>query len=154
MFSFYNHEHLFSDIMKEQKTDVNNKIINNGESKKDNLFTPDEAFYKGTIFKTLYQPYKTYQPSKVVTSNEKERMMNAVQMYALCLNDINLYLAVYPNDLEAMKVRKEYLDKYEMAKNDFERKYQAICVDYNYDINKPYNISVTDFPWESKVNYR
>ena len=123
-------------------------------SSKDNLYSPDEGFVKGTIYKTLYKPYKNYQPGKINVSNEKERLMNAVQMYAFALNDINLYLAVYPKDTDALKVRKEYLDKYNRAKEEYQSKYPAFCLDYDFDVNKSFNISVDNFPWDNGVTFR
>jgi len=119
-----------------------------------NLFTPDEAFKKGTIFKKLYKQYKNYQPGKINIDNEKDRLMNAVQMYALALNDINLYLAVYPNDKDALKIRKEYLDKYNMAKEEYQKKYPAFCIDYDFDINKSFDIATTNFPWDNRVSFK
>ena len=50
-------------------------------------------------------------------------MMLEVQMYYAGLHDLTLYLDVYPEDLEAVKLRDEYYEKYKNAKEEYEKRY-------------------------------
>ena len=80
--------------------------------------------------------------------------MRAVQMYALALNDINLYLAVFPSDKEALKIRKEYYDKYKVVKDEYQDKYPAFSLDYDFSEKLPFSFSTDDFPWNREVSYK
>lgn len=126
--------------------DNNNDLI---KSKK-NLFTPNEAFLKGTIFKNIYEPYKNYQSGVIEVKNEQEKLMTAVQMYDVALNDIDLYLVVYPNDLDALQIRREYYEKYSRAKDEYLSKYPSFTLDYNFSTIKPFSFSLDSFPWNRK----
>lgn len=114
------------------------------------LYNPDDALLYGTAFKSLYEPYKNYKKASVKFSNEKERMMFDVQKYALMCHDLALYLDVYPNDTEAITLRKEYLKKWEEAKKTYEEKYSPINVNCEKNNVNPYPWSTTNFPWGGK----
>lgn len=141
MYNYVNQEAFL--IKNEKKDDAISKI-------KKNLFTPDVAFSNGTIFKCLYEPYKNFVPSKPTASNEKDRALLAVQMYGAALHDINLYLDVFPNDLEALKIRKEYYEKYKRAKEEYEEKYSPYCLLSDFSENKPFGFSTENFPWNKR----
>ena len=40
-----------------------------------NLFPLDEGFWKGTIYRGIYKPYKNYVPQAIMPANEKAAMM-------------------------------------------------------------------------------
>ena len=39
------------------------------------LFNCKEGFIKGNMFKDEYQPYKNYQPTKIIPRNDKETLL-------------------------------------------------------------------------------
>ena len=39
-------------------------------------FTPEEAFSKGNLIKSQYDPYRSYQPSMPMGKDEKENLSN------------------------------------------------------------------------------
>ena len=65
------------------------------------LIPLDEVLAKGTIFKELYEPYKII-PRKPVANSEQEELMHEIQTYAIAGIDLNLYLDVNPQDVEAI----------------------------------------------------
>ena len=130
----------------------NRNIINNinGNTEQLNVYSPYEGFIKGTLFKTLYKPYKNYQPSLENISDEKEKAMLNVQMYYSGFHDLNLYLELYPNDKEALKLREEYFDKYNKAKKDYDSKYSPYSLDSSFNLSQGFTYSKTPFQWEMK----
>ena len=115
-----------------------------------NLFTPDVAFTNGTIFKSLYEPYKNYKPMRPVVNDPKDKALLSVMMYGSCLHDMNLYLEVYPDDKEALKIRKEYYEKYKMAKDEYETKYSSYSLLSDFSDTKPFGFSTEAFPWAKR----
>ncbi len=141
MYNYINHDAFM--IKNEKNDDAISQI-------KKNLFTPDVGFTNGTIFRTLYEPYKNYQPVKPTSLNEKDRALLAVQMYGAALHDMNLYLDVYPDDKEALKIRKEYYEKYKHAKDEYEDKYSPYCLYSDFSTTKSFGFSTENFPWNRR----
>lgn len=111
-----------------------------------NVYNANEAFKNGTIFKTLYIPYKNYLPKQPTANTEKGKAMLEVQKYCAVCHDLALYLDVFPNDKNVILLRNDYLEKYHNALNNYEKTYGAIN---SPSANKvPYNWSTTSWPWE------
>ena len=125
-------------------------IINNinGNMNKLNVYSPYEGFINGTLFKTLYKPYKNYKPSLENINGDKEKAMLSVQMYFAGLHDLNLYLELYPNDSEALKLREEYYDKYHQAKKEYDSRFSPFSLDSSFNLQKGFTYSKTPFQWE------
>lgn len=115
-----------------------------------NLFTVDEAFFNGTIFRGLYQPYKNYQPRKVIPTTEREKLLFDVNKYYFALHEIRLYLNAYPTDQEAINVFTEFQKEYIKAKNAYESKYGALDIEAPNLNTSPWNWTVGRWPWESE----
>ena len=77
-------------------------------------------------------------------------MMLEVQMNYAGLHDLTLYLDVYPEDLEAVKLRDEYYEKYKNAKEEYEKRYNPNSWASFYPTNKLWSYSSTKFQWEMK----
>lgn len=116
----------------------------------DTLFNADDALLYGTAFKSLYEPYKNYKKANVKFQNEQERLMFDVQKYDIICHDLGLYLDVYPNDSEALNIRKEYLEKYDKAKKTYLEKYPSFNKNSSYNNKVPFPWSTTSFPWGDK----
>ena len=50
-------------------------INENTKRNKLNLYSPDEAYLKGNLFRSLYSPYKNYQPAQLKPTSEKEKLL-------------------------------------------------------------------------------
>lgn len=113
-----------------------------------NLFPVDEGFAKGTIFRNLYRPYKKYQPRPVMPTTERERLLYDVDKYYFALHEIRLYLDVYPNDEEAIKVFSEFQEQYIRAKHAYETRFGALDIEAPNLDTSPWNWTVGRWPWE------
>ena len=111
-----------------------------------NVFHANEAFTKGTIFKTLYIPYKNFLPKQPVALTDKQKSMLEVQKYCSVCHDFALYLDVFPNDKNVISLRNEYLEKYEKALDNYQSKYGSIVSSNATTV--PYDWRSTDWPWE------
>jgi len=112
-----------------------------------NLFPLDEGFYKGTIFRDLYKPYKNYQPRPVVPTNDRERLLHEVNKYYFALHEIRMYLNAYPNDEEAIRYFTEFQEGYIRAKHEYETKYDALDIEAPNLNTSPWNWTVGRWPW-------
>ena len=84
-----------------------------------NVVSPMEGFLRGNMFKDEYEPYKNLTYFKLNPSNDKERLFYQVMAYSFAINDLNLYLDLYPNDMSAYALFKEYVKE----KNRLEERY-------------------------------
>lgn len=96
--------------------DINNFNLFDGEV---SLFSADEGFLRGNMFKNLYDEYKNYTPYKIDFCNEKEKLLFNVQKYDFALNDLSLYLDLHPENEYVFNVFKDYIREYEKAKNEY-----------------------------------
>ena len=84
------------------------------------LFTVNEGFNAGNMFRNEYDAYKNYKYGKLVARNEKDKILLCIYDYDSALNDLNLYLDIHPDNMEMYKLfkkinkeRKYYVDLYE-----------------------------------------
>ena len=130
--------------------DYNNTIqININNIRGNELFTTEEGFNKGNIFKNIYSKYKNHV-YKLKTNNQKDDLLYKVQMYTFTLKDLGLYLDTHPTDesilMEYQKVRRNL----ENAKKKYEDSYGVLSSnDVTSDdkwtwINNPW-------PWDKGV---
>lgn len=113
-----------------------------------NLYDASEAFTKGTVFKTLYQPYRNFLPKSPTSMTEKGKAMIEVQKYWAAAHDLGLYLDVFPNDKRIVDMRKGYIEKYKQALEDYEKRYGAVTMTSDALFKTPYNWSTSSWPWE------
>ena len=117
------------------KTDIDSNININVDSinfNRDNtLYDPNEGFNKGNMFKNLYSKYKNYVYNLKV-NNPKDELLYKIQMYTFALKDLNLYLDVYPEDRNMLKMFQEYKSKLEEYKNKYINEYGPL---YSNNVN-------------------
>ena len=125
-----------------------NPIYNNDYD--NSILDPTRGFIRGNMFDNLYDSYKNYNPSNLNPSNEKEAMLWSFLQYSFALNDLDLYLDVYPNDNKAMNLYKQYLDIYGDVKNEYEKKYGPLTCNSIYAIGNDWKWNNSPWPWEVK----
>ena len=113
------------------------------------LFSYEEGFNKGNLFKNLYSKYKNHV-YKLKVNNKKDELLYKLQMYYFSLKDLNLYLDVHPTDESMVNEYMNVKDKFNEAKEEYEREYgvlSAECVNTdNWSwINNPW-------PWDKGGN--
>lgn len=113
------------------------------------LYDPYQGFIRGNLFKNLYSPYKLNKPYDISPANEQARMLTNIDALSFAMDDLNLYLDIYPNS-------KEYIDlfnKYRVQKNgivkEYESKYGPLTLNSDSMNSYPWAWDVTSFPWEN-----
>ena len=122
----------------------NNTFLSNS----DQLFNPKEAIERGNLFKNIYDPYNGYTYGKLKASNEKEEMLLSILMYKFALNDLNLYLDIYPNNIEYINLYKKYANEEKKLCNEYESKYGPLTCDSPYIGDNYFNWIKSPWPWE------
>ena len=123
--------------------DFNNTFMNNNQ-----LFTPKEGLERGNLFSNLYEPYNGYSYGKIKASSMKEEMLYSILMYKFALNDLNLYLDIYPNNIEYINLYKKYLNEEKKLCNEYESKYGPLTCDSSYIGDNYFNWIKSPWPWE------
>ena len=113
-----------------------------------NLFPIDEGFWKGTIYRGIYKPYKNYVPQPIMPANEKAALMFEVDKYYFAAHELRMYLDNYPNDREALALFNQFINSYEKAKKAYEAKYGAINITSESLKNSPFDWATNKFPWD------
>ena len=112
-----------------------------------NLFNPYEGYLKGNAFKDEYKPYKDYKVAKLNINSEKEELLIAIGESSFMMHDLNLYLDVHPNDLDALNKFSMYREKTNKLITDYERKYGPIGVKGDVSNNAPFTWETSNWPW-------
>lgn len=110
-------------------------------------FTPEEAFSKGNLIKSQYDPYRSYQPSMPMGKDEKENLLLLMMVYSGILHDLELLLDVNPEDKTAMNLFKTYKGKYLEVEKTYLEKYAPLCPMHSYEKNGAFAYVKTASPW-------
>ena len=138
----------FTDIFLQQNSS-NIPMFNNGMNN-NNLYTPNEGYMKGNMFKNLYDPFKNYTPARLTANNAKEEaLINLGQMH-FAMHEANLYLDNFPNDMNMLNKFNEFRTSYEKLLNDYQSKYGPIEITSPYMTNTPFAWSNDKFPWDRR----
>ena len=106
----------------------------------------DEILAKGTIFEHLYEPYKNIPDDDNPTSDE-EKLMREIQTYAIAACDLNLYLDVYPNDKQGVKLYNEIIKRLKAKTDEYEQNYGIICLISDTPKSVPWDWVLSNWPW-------
>lgn len=107
-----------------------------------------QGFLRGNMYNNEYVPYKGYNPSRIIAKNEKETIMLKLYEYDFALNDLSLYLDINPDNKYVYKLFQKYVESYEKAKEEYERKYGPLVL--TDDSSLDYEWASNPFPWESE----
>lgn len=124
----------------------NSSSYNNGNLGYD--LDPYVGFTRGNMFNGLYDSYMNYKPYEINPQNEKQYLLLIVQMYGFAAHDLGLYLDVYPNDSNAIKLRDKYVNLYKKSVNDYENKYGPLTLSSELLNSSPWNWDSKKWPWE------
>ena len=108
-----------------------------------NLFNPENGYNLGNMFIDLYDPYKNYKPAKLKASNKKEELYLQLSRVSFAMHEMNLYLDVYPDDVQAIGLYNQYKEEADRLEKEYESRYGKICV----GINENYNWDWVKSPW-------
>lgn len=108
------------------------------------IVSPIEAFNRGNLFENYFWPYKYV--ANVKATGPRESLLLKIQIYCFAAHELNLYLDLYPDDIQAIGLFNQYKEEANKLTKEFESKYGPITVDINNEmywkwIDNPW-------PWE------
>ena len=125
---------------------LNGKIPNSVDAKSNNgFYSLEEALKRGNLFPSLYNKYKNYQPMELKANTAREKALLKIQMLDFEINDLNLYLDLYPNDIEAYQLFKKYVKSCLEMKDEYTSIYGPLTLD---SVTDDYEWSKGVWPWE------
>lgn len=112
------------------------------------LFSVKEGFMRGNMFRDEYEPYKnlTYLPLNPRTDREKK--LYDIMGLSFAINDLNLYLDLYPNDQECYKKFKQYIMEEKKLKKEYEMMYGPLTL--NQVESNEYKWLENPWPWDNE----
>ena len=113
-----------------------------------NLANPKDAFLRGNLFNNLYDPYKNYKYGMLKATNQREELLYNILMYKFVLNELNLYLDNYPNNMEMINLYNKYLSEENNLSSQYEKNYGPLTVDSQYLGNTSWKWIRAPWPWE------
>ena len=112
-----------------------------------NSYPVNEALNKGTLFPSLYIPYK-YEIKEKNYKSKKDNMYKLLSDLGFAIFDINLYMITHENDEEAMKKFNEYSTEYRKIKTYYESLYGPLSAFSQFNSKVPYTYNKDPWPWE------
>lgn len=119
--------------------------IINGNIPGPKMYDPSEALKMGNLFPSLYNQYKDYKPRDLKVYTEREKLLLEIQKLDFSINDLNLYLDLNPDDRDAYRIFKSYVEECKKKKDSYMRIFGPIMLD---DITDEYEWSKGVWPWE------
>ena len=119
--------------------------INISFDRSNKLYSYEEGFNKGNLFKDLYSKYKNYV-YKLNVSSEKDKKLLNIQMYTFALKDLNLYLDTHPSDDSILVEFNRINNKLIELKKEYENLYGPLCI--NSMNSDTYSWINNPWPWD------
>lgn len=116
-------------------------------SYKNNLFSPNEAYNKGNLFRDLYEEYKNYRPIELRPRNEQEKKLYELSAVAFAAHELNLYLDLHPDDQSMFMLFSDYQKKANRLMEEYEEKYGPLTIG-SESMNKSFTWAKEKWPWE------
>ena len=109
---------------------------------------PYNGFIQGNMFDNLYKNYQNYKIDELNPTSEEDYLLLLVQIYGFAAHDLELYLDVNPNDVNAIRKRNEYINMYKDALKNYEEKFGPITSTSNLLSESPWGWDTNKWPWE------
>ena len=119
--------------------------INISFDRSNKLYSYEEGFNKGNLFKDIYSKYKNYV-YKLNVSSEKDKKLLNIQMYTFALKDLNLYLDTHPSDDSILVEFNRINNKLIELKKEYENLYGPLCI--NSMNSDTYSWINNPWPWD------
>lgn len=120
----------------------------NFDSYNNQILDPKEGFIRGNLFQNLYDGYKNYTPQEINPQNEREALLNQWQQYHFAIVDLNLYLDIYPNDTNALRLYNNYNNILKQIKTKYESMYGPLTISSNQTNQNSWTWINSPWPWE------
>lgn len=134
-------EYTYSNILNNNIPKGKNSLLDDNLT----LVPVNTGHNRGNLFKNLYWPYK-YE-AQVNPGNERERLLNKIQQYNFAAIDLDLYLDVFPDDMQAIGLFNQYREEALKYQSEYDRKYGSLLLSGNLD-QMPWEWLNGPWPWE------
>ncbi len=115
--------------------------MNDNLSMNNTLVNIKEGFNRGNMFDNLFMPYKYI--ANINPGNRRSKLMMDIQMFCFAAHELNLYLDLYPDDVQAIGLYNQYKDEADRLTYEYENEFGKI----NLDINESYTWEWVKSPW-------
>ena len=110
------------------------------------LYDPYQGFLRGNMFVDLYNPYKN-EKVEILPNN----LLTYLDAMTFAAHDINLYLDVFPNDKEMIKLFNQYRIESIKLLDEYQKKNGPLVI--TSDENNVYPFRWIDgWPWMEENN--
>ena len=110
--------------------------------------SPNEGLNRGNMFSDQYDPYKNYY-YKVVVRGKREELLLKIQELTFAVIDLNIYLDVYPNDIECLELYKKYNKELNNLKSAYEKEYGPLEAS-DVTSTREFTWIKNPWPWDNK----
>lgn len=114
-----------------------------------NLTSVKNGFIKGNMFNNLYDKYKNYEIKEPIPTSKKEELLLEIMSLSFAINDINLYLDLYPKDEYMLKKFKELTEEAYKKEMQYVNMYGPLEVMDNESLTKFEWIN-SPWPWQNE----
>ena len=111
------------------------------------LFSEEEGFMNGNMFKNIYSEYKNYSPATLNPKTDQEKLLLKLMEANLASHDINLYLDLYPSDGNMLETFNHYRHLGNYLLNEYEEKYGPITINSEALNTSPFLWQTLIYPW-------
>ena len=109
-------------------------IFFEGSKQNVNLFDAQDGLVYGNMFKNEYVGYKDYKVQPLVANDEKSRLLLKIYELDFAINDLSLYLDIYPENMQVYKLFRAYTEEERKMIDLYEKQYGPLELnDSDYD---------------------
>lgn len=127
----------------------NNEMKYPSQNSSSNLYDAYNGFIRGNMFKNIYDPYKIKEPFDVNPMNEQAKILTKIDALGFAMNDLNLYLDVFPNNQDMINLFNQYRNQKENLTNEYESKYGPLTIGSNSLDSYPWAWNELPWPWDN-----
>lgn len=121
----------------------------NNNYQQGNIYDPYQGFIRGTMFPSLYDPYKMDRPFEIQPMNEQAQMLTNIDALTFATIDLDLYLDVNPNDQRAIELFNQYRLQNEELIKAYENKFGPLTLSSDALATYPWVWDDRPWPWEN-----
>ena len=110
-----------------------------------NLFDSNQGFIHGNMFLDEYVGYKDYEIKTPKAKTEKSAYLYKIIELEFAINDLNLYLDLYPDNKTVYDIMKKYVNELLQYQSEYINKYGPLEL---CDVISEKYTWFKDWPWE------
>lgn len=139
---------LNKNYLNESNYDIGNINIYNYNRQNVKLVSQSEGLNRGNMFAEEYSPYKNHY-YKVVVRGRREELLLKIQELTFAAKDLNIYLDLYPTDVNTLEIYKSYVKELNNLRVLYEREFGPIAAS-DVTSNKEFTWVNNPWPWDNR----